>query len=68
MSPAELGDAEEIYEHLNEVLPLDRAEFFARAAKEGTDQYEVLKKDIPESIKERIQQKIRQLRPERYLA
>ena len=58
ISPLELGDAEEIYEHLNEETPIDREKFFESAKKGGEDEYEIIQKDIPESIQERIQERV----------
>ena len=58
ISPAELGDAEEIYEHLNEVIPIEREVFFRSASKEEGDQYEILKKNLPEKKKDELQDRI----------
>ena len=58
ISPLELGDAEEIYEHLNEEIDIDRADFFRRALKEDIDEYEIIKKDVTEEERGRIQQRI----------
>ena len=58
ISPLELGDAEEIYEHLNEEIDIDRDDFFRRALKEDIDEYEIIRKNIPEEEKERIQNRI----------
>ena len=58
ISPLELGDAEEIYEHINEEVPIDRDAFFQSAAKGERDEYEIIKKDIPASIQKRVQKRI----------
>ena len=58
ISPLELGDAEEIYEHLNEEISIEREQFFASATKNTSDEYESIKKDIPESLKLRLEQRI----------
>ena len=58
ISPLEIGDIEEIYEHLNEEIEIDRKSFFKSAGKKDGDEYEIIKRDIPESIKERIQLRI----------
>lgn len=58
ISPLEIGDVEEIYEHLNEEIEIDRKSFFKSARKKDGDEYEIIKRDIPESIKERIQKRI----------
>lgn len=58
ISPLELGDAEEIYEHLNEEIVIDREKFFRSALKEGSDEYEIIKKDISEKVKESIEKRI----------
>ena len=58
ISPLEIEDAEEVYEHLNEEIAIDRRSFFKSARKEKIDEYEIIKKDIPESIQEKIQARI----------
>lgn len=58
ISPLEIEDAEEVYEHLNEEIDIDRRSFFKSARKEKIDEYEIIKRDIPESIQEKIQARI----------
>ena len=58
ISPLEIEDAEEVYEHLNEEIDIDRKDFFKSARKEKIDEYEIIKRDIPESIQEKIQARI----------
>ncbi len=58
ISPLEIEDAEEVYEHLNEEIDIDRRSFFKSAKKEKVDEYEIIKRDIPESIQEKIQARI----------
>ena len=58
ISPLEIEDAEEVYEHLNEEIDIDRRSFFKSAKKEKIDEYEIIKRDIPESIQEKIQARI----------
>ncbi|MDE0243357.1 MAG: penicillin-binding protein 2 [Candidatus Kaiserbacteria bacterium] len=58
ISPLELGDPEEIYEHLAQEISLDRDAFFASAGKKETDEYEILRRNIPKSVKERIEDRI----------
>ena len=60
ISPLELEDAEEAYEHLNSEIAIERRKFFKSAAKKDDDEYEIIKRDIPESIQERIQARIDQ--------
>ena len=60
ISPLQLSDAEEMYEHLTAETDIDSDTFFESATKEGTDEYEVIKRDIPESVQERIQGRIDQ--------
>lgn len=58
ISPLEIEDAEEVYEHLSEEVDIDRRSFFKSARKEKIDEYEIIKRDIPESIQEKIQARI----------
>lgn len=58
ISPLELINAEEAYEHLNEEIEINAKSFFKSAAKKNGDEYEIIKRDIPESIKERVQERI----------
>lgn len=59
ISPLEIEDAEEVYEHLNQETPIDREQFFASARKQAGDEYEVIKRNIPEPLKERIEERVR---------
>ena len=58
ISPLELGDVEEIYEHLNEEISIDKESFFRSAQKDGTDEYETIQKDISEEVKNRLEERI----------
>lgn len=58
ISPLEIEDAEEVYEHLSEEIDIDRKSFFKSARKEKEDEYEIIKRDIPESIQQKIQARI----------
>ncbi len=60
ISPLEIEDAEEVYEHLNAELAIDRRSFFKSAQKSDNDEYEIIERDIPESIQEKIQARIDQ--------
>ena len=60
ISPLQLGDAEEIYKHLSEEVDIDSDVFFESAAKEGADEYEVIKRDISEPVRDRMQERINQ--------
>ena len=60
ISPLEIEDVEEVYEHLNEEIAIDKRSFFKSARKEGGDEYEIIKRDIPESIQKKIQKRIDQ--------
>ena len=60
ISPLELEDAETVYWHLNEEIAIDRKSFFESAEKSDDDEYEIIKRDIPESIQEKIQERIDQ--------
>lgn len=60
ISPLEIEDAEELYEHLSEEVEIDKKSFFKSAKKEGGDEYETIKRDIPESIQKKVQEKINQ--------
>ena len=59
ISPLELDDAEEVYEHLRKEMSLDRDAFFRSARKRETDEYEVIRRNVPESVKERVEERIR---------
>ncbi len=60
ISPLELrqDDLEEIYEHLNEEIDIDREDFLARARKPNNDEYEVITKDLSKSVRDGIQKRI----------
>ena len=59
ISPLEIGDAEETYEHLNEEIDIDRDDFLSRVEKRANDdEYEIIKKDLPESIQKKIQKRV----------
>ena len=60
ISPLELGDAEKTYAHLHEETEIDSKKFFESASKPGRDEYEIIKRDIPENVKERLEEKIAQ--------
>ncbi|MCY4576906.1 MAG: penicillin-binding protein 2 [Candidatus Kaiserbacteria bacterium] len=60
ISPLEIEDAEEVYEHLSEEIDIDRKSFFKSAEKSEKDEYEIIERDIPESIQEKIQARIDQ--------
>ena len=59
ISPLEIGDAEETYEHLNEEIDIDRDDFLSRVEKRANDdEYEVIKKVLPESIQKKIKKRV----------
>ncbi len=49
IDPSALNEAERVYTKLNEITPIDRTDFFKKAAKK-TDPYEELVKRIPEDL------------------
>lgn len=53
IAPDMIADPAQAHEKLKEVLPLDREEFIAKAAKKG-DPYEVIAERVPEDTAERI--------------
>lgn len=57
ISPLDLGDAEEIYEHINEEVPIDKKDFFQKALKVGIDEYEVILRNISEETKQKIEKR-----------
>ena len=57
LSPRELGDVEETYEHLNTILPLDRDAFFAKAAKTNS-QYEILARRLDDTVVDKVRERI----------
>ena len=59
ISPLELSDPQEVYGHLSQEISIDRDRFFRSAGKRETDEYEIIQRNIPESIKERIEDRIR---------
>ncbi len=57
ISPLQLGDSKEIYEHLSEEIDLDQDIFFSKIQNDES-QYEIIKRDLPESVRERIEKRI----------
>ena len=57
ISPIELGDEEEIYEHLSELIDIDKETFFL-LSKKTNDHYETLEKDLSSKKKKELEEKI----------
>lgn len=53
ISPKNLIDKELAYEKINEIFPIDKEDFLARASKEN-DPYEEIEKKIPKDIRDKI--------------
>ena len=60
ISPAEIDDPIETYEHLSTILELDENRFMKSVNKGSLDEYEVVKDRIGPSVAKRVQKRIRQ--------
>ena len=58
ISPLEIEDPQGVYTHLSQELAIDKKQFFKSVGKQGGDEYEIIERDIPESIQENIQARI----------
>ena len=58
ISPAEIDDAIETYEHLSQFIDIDEAEFLSKANKGSDDEYEVIVSRIDDSLAKEIKDRI----------